>query len=112
MKSSEPTVIKNEPSTGSKKRYRNEFTQAFQELDSGLSGGASKIAKAIQEGLYNYSENRDKSAREKRDGALRDLLKNQSKALRKALPIAAEARSEILDAISDMRIVLRALRRW
>src|SRR5688572_24156829 len=84
-----PIVI--ETKKRKKKKYSKGPSRAFQELEAGLTKSARKIAKAVREGLDKYSEERDESARNKRDGALRDILKNQSKALRTALPLAAEA---------------------
>jgi hypothetical protein len=94
-----------------KKKYSSGPSRAFQELESGLTKSARKVAKAVREGLDTYEEGRDRSAEEKKDGALRDMLRNQSKALRRGLPIAAEAPADFLDAVADMRLVRRFLKR-
>jgi len=87
-----------------KKKYSNTATRSLQELDEGLTKTAQKIAKAVQEGLDSYDHHRKESS-EKKDGALHFVIENHSKALRKALPIAAEAPSDLLDAIADMKVV-------
>jgi len=79
-------------------------TRSIQELDEGLTKTAQKITKAVQEGLDSYASARKESS-SKKDGAFHDVLQNHSKALRKALPIAAEAPADLLDAIADMKVV-------
>jgi hypothetical protein len=93
-----------------KKKYSSTYAQSLQELESGLTKGARRIAKAVQEGLDEYAERNEESASRKRDGALRDLLRNHSKALRKALPIAAKAPADVLDAVADLKPVRRLFR--
>jgi uncharacterized protein YdaT len=87
-----------------KKKYSNSGNRALQEFDEGLTKTAQKISKAVQEGLDTYASAR-KASSEKKDGAFHDLLENHSKALRKALPIAAEAPADLLDSIADMKVV-------
>jgi uncharacterized protein YdaT len=87
-----------------KKKYSNSATRSIQELDEGLTKTAQKITKAVQEGLDSYASARKESS-SKKDGAFHDVLQNHSKALRKALPIAAEAPADLLDAIADMKVV-------
>lgn len=94
-----------------KKRYSSSGTRSFQELESGLSKSARKIAKAVNEGLETYLDERKSSSFAKKDGAFRDILYNQSKALRKALPIAAEAPADLLESIADMKSVKSAFKR-
>jgi hypothetical protein len=100
-----PAPIVVETKKRKKKRYSNTGVRSLQELESGISKSARKVAKAVQEGLETYIEERDDSASAKKDGAFRDLLRNQSKALRKALPLAAEAPADLLDSIADMKVV-------
>jgi hypothetical protein len=90
-----------------KKKYSTGLSRVVQELESGMNKGARKVAKAVRKGLGEYKDRRDDSAGKKKDGALRDLLRNQSKALRKGLPIAAKAPAEILDAVADLKPVRR-----
>ncbi|MDB6038988.1 MAG: hypothetical protein JWM99_2829 [Verrucomicrobiales bacterium] len=88
-----------------KRKYSRGPLRALQELEKGLSSSARKLADAVQKGIEEYEDARDKSSTNKKDGALRDMLRNQSKALRIALPIAAEAPSDLLDSIADMKVV-------
>jgi|ERR1017187_771531 hypothetical protein len=88
-----------------KKKFSNTGLRSLQEFEEALTKSAHKINKAVQQGLDSYEAARKESASAKKDGAFHDLLRNQSKALRKALPIAAEAPSDLLDAIADMKVV-------
>jgi len=88
-----------------KKKYSRGFLRSIQEFEGGMSKSARKVIKAVRDGMEAYEDSRDESASAKKDGAIRDLLKNQSKALRVALPIAAEAPADFLDAIADMKVV-------
>ncbi len=88
-----------------KKKYSRGLLRSFQEFESGMTKSARKIVKAVREGLDAYEDARDASAEKKKDGAIKDLLRNQSKALRTALPIAAEAPADLLETIADMKIV-------
>ncbi len=88
-----------------KKKYSNIVLRTVQELDTGLMKGARKVAEAVTLGLDEYELRRADSAAKKQDGGLRDMLRNQSKALRKSLPVAAEAPSDFLDAVADLKLV-------
>jgi len=88
-----------------KKKFSNTAARTLQEFEDGMTKSAQKISKAVQQGLDAYEAARKESAASKKDGAFRDYLHNQSKALRKALPLAAEAPSDLLDAIADMKVV-------
>lgn len=95
-----------------KKKYSNDKgIRTLQELEEGLAKSARKVAKSVQIALDTYLDSREASADAKKDGALRDLIRNQSKALRKALPIAAEAPADFLDAVAGMKSVRDVLDR-
>jgi Family of unknown function (DUF6312) len=89
-----------------KKKYSRNL-RTIQELETGLTDSARRIAKAAKDGLDAYIDERDKSAKNRRDGAIRDLLRNQSKGLRKALSVAAEVPADIMDTIADLKVVRR-----
>src|SRR5579872_2707753 len=93
------------------KKFSNDFTRAAQELEGGLTKSSRKVAKAVREALDEYESRRDESAEKEEDGVLRDWLRNGSKALRKGLPIAAEAPSDFLDTVADMKAVRKFWRK-
>ena len=49
------------------------------------------LAEGVARTFSEYSERSDKSARKKRDGALRDGIKNWTKALSKGMRVAGDA---------------------
>lgn len=102
ISSTAPIVIERKKK---KRKYSRGPLRSLQELEQGLTSGARKLVKAVQKGLDEYEEARDESAGSKKDGALRDLLRNHSRALRVALPIAAEAPSDFLDTVANMKAV-------
>lgn len=108
-----PIVIelKKKKKEKNKKTYSNRASRSYQELEAGVTKSARRVAKAVREALNVYEEAREESALKKKDGALKDMLRNQSKALREGLPIAAEAPADFLDAVADMKVVRRFLDR-
>jgi hypothetical protein len=94
-----------------KKAFSSSFMRSAQELEGGLTKSSRKVARAVRDALDEYEARRDESADEKKDGAFRDMLHNTSKALRKGLPIAAEAPSDFLDAVADMKAVRKFWRK-
>ena len=102
---STPIVVKPKK----KKKYSRNL-RTIQELEKGWTDSARRVAKAVKEGFDTYTDDRDKSAKKRRDGAMRDLLRNQSKAVRKTLSIAAEVPADIMDTIADLKVVRRLTR--
>jgi len=100
-----PEIVESEEKK--KKKYSSGLSRTVSEVESGVTKSARKLAKAVREGLDDYQERRDESSKKEKDGVLRDFLRNQSKSLRKGLPIAAEAPLEILDAVVDLKVVRR-----
>jgi hypothetical protein len=90
-----------------KKKKYSRHLRTVQELEKGGMDSARRVAKAVKEGFDTYIDERDKSAKKSKDGALRDLLRNQSKAVRKTLSIAAEVPADIMDTIADLKAVRR-----
>jgi len=105
------TPVAAESKEKKKKKYSSSLARTAQELESGLTKSARKVAKAVREGLDEYAVRSEESAGEKKDGVLRDHLRNQSKALRKALPIAAEVPADILDTVADLKVVRKMFRK-
>jgi uncharacterized protein YdaT len=92
------------PAKKHKKKHSNTALRSIHELDTGWNKAALKIAKGVQEGLETYVH-ASKASSEKKDSTLHEVIENHSKALRKALPIVAEAPADLLDSIADMKVV-------
>ena len=81
------------------KRWKN-----TQKIEKGVTKAARRISDAIAEGVQVFVERRDASASKKKDGALRDLNKNLSKAVRKTLRKGTKAPGDVLNAIAKVNL--------
>lgn len=81
-----------------RRRYSKKFKD-LQKLERGVSKAAHRVASSIEEGLRVWRQSSDKSARKKKDGALRDALKNFAKATGKQVRVASWAAVDLVDAI-------------
>jgi hypothetical protein len=78
--------------TGKKKKRRYSFgLGTVQHLERGVTRSLETVSKGVARTFSEYSERSGKSARSKRDGALRDGIENWTKALSKGMRIAGEA---------------------
>lgn len=102
IESDSPSVIVIDKNKKIKRKY-SKSKQAIQELEIGLTKANLRMAKAVYRGLQVWESERNASADKKRNGALRDAMKNGSKSLRKSLKIAAGVPSDYLDAIADLK---------
>jgi hypothetical protein len=93
-----------------KKRKKKKYTRGFKSLQKGevaVSKGVSRLARAVDEGIWNWRKNRTKSSRKKRDGAIRDALKNYGKAMSKFNRVAAKIPQDITDGWPRLRRMFR-----
>src|ERR1700689_5173797 len=95
-----PTVILQESirvksvSGGKKKKKKRRYSFGLgtvQHLERGVTRSLETVSKGVARTYSDYSERSDKSARRKRDGALRDGIENWTKALSKGMRIAGDA---------------------
>jgi hypothetical protein len=78
--------------TGKKKKRRYSFgLGTVQHLERGVTRSLETVSRGVARTFSEYSERSSKSARNKRDGALRDGIENWTKALSKGMRIAGEA---------------------
>lgn len=106
---SQGDVIEQEPlaviSVDKKKKDKKKYSKSkrdIQEFEVAVTKANLRIAKAVHRGLQVWEKERDASAEKKRDGALRDAIKNGSKSMRKSLQIAAVVPSQLLDATVEL----------
>lgn len=71
-------VVLESPKKKKKKKYTRN-TKAFQELAQGVSDATFRSSNALSTTAKNFAKRSKKSSRKKRDGLLRDLLRNTSK---------------------------------
>ena len=87
--------------TGKKKKRRYSFgLGTIQHLERGVTRSLETATKGVARTFSEYSERSDKSARKKRDGALRDGIENWTKALSKGMRVAGEAPYEFVKQVN------------
>jgi hypothetical protein len=114
-------VVLERRSKGKKRRYSKGLREV-QELEASLSRGARRAARAAQMGTGTYERARRRSARKRRDGAIRDFVPNMGEGLSESLREASKIPSEVADSfdtkstrrLTRRRIedVSRSLRAW
>jgi hypothetical protein len=78
--------------TGKKKKIRYSFgLGTIQHLERGATRGLETTSKGAARTFTEYSDRSDKSARRKRDGAIKDGIENWTKAISKGMRIAGDA---------------------
>ena len=86
---------------GKKKKRRYSFgLGTVQHLERGVARSLETVSKGVARTFSEYSERSDKSARKKRDGALRDGIENWTKALSKGMRIAGDAPYDFVKQIN------------
>src|SRR5262245_26223267 len=89
------------PTTRRKKRKVSRDLGAVQEAERAASKAAHRVAHAVEKGVAAYREERDRSARKKRDGALRDLAANAAHGVAETLREAAKAPADLAGALDS-----------
>jgi hypothetical protein len=75
-----------------------------QRLERGVAKASRRVGRAVYEGLDLYLERRDRSADKRRDGAIRDALKNWSKGWSKTLREASDAPYDVFKAFNTKAV--------
>ena len=87
-------------------RY-SEGLEDVQRLEKGLTRVTKRSARAFSKGIDTYEKERDRSAKEKKDGALEDFIDNSAKAASASMKEASEIPVDIADALSDRSYLKR-----
>lgn len=103
-----PVILERKRKGKNKKRYTS-GTKGLQRLTLGWSKAAYRSANAFAEGFDTFSKRSDKSARRRRDGLIRDSLRNASRGFADGLGELGRAPGEIARRISG-RAVWRTFR--
>lgn len=85
-------IIRKKPKKKKKKKYR--YTSSLknvQKAERGASRSARRVADAVAESYDVYYKRRNKSARKRKDGALRDFPENMTYAMSRGLRTASRA---------------------
>jgi hypothetical protein len=87
------------------KRYKN-----LQEFERQASKGVHRLVKSVEAGVREWRDATDRSARKRKDGALRDVLENSARAVGKQIRVASRAPQDAVRAVRALKIT-KALRR-
>ncbi len=102
-----PVVLK----TKKKKKYKySRGLRDIQRSSRGVAKVSLRLARSVIKGMDAYRKASDKSARKKRDGAIRDFGLNIAKGLGKSLRVSSRAPYDLARAM-DQRGSRRLLRR-
>jgi hypothetical protein len=92
-----------QPQEKRKKKYSRGLKTA-QRFERGLSKGAHRFARATETALATWRKYSDRSARKKRDGAIRDAPLNYAKAVSRAAPEAARVLVDLAKGLPRLRL--------
>jgi len=91
-----------------KKKYSREL-EPMQKFERSMSKAQRRVAKAVYEGLSTWDTKREKSARKKRDGAVKDIVKNMAEAQSRFLEVTAKVPEDLATPIVLTRKQMRRL---
>ncbi len=99
---SNPTVVVVDKGKKKKRRYTRGM-RTMQEFEMGATRATQQIGKAVAKGLSVYRKRRNKSSRNRRDGAIRDIIENVGKAMSRGLRSGSDAPYEFAKAVNSRR---------
>jgi hypothetical protein len=117
----EPIVLSLKKKRKRARRYSKEFKDV-QRIERHVTRASHRLARAVESGTADYRKNRNKSARKKKDGALRDFVTNSGLAMSRTLKDASQVPYDVSRAFdskrsqrqlrNQLRRISRTLRRW
>ncbi|MFC1936347.1 hypothetical protein ACFLYP_01625 [Chloroflexota bacterium] len=114
-------TLKKKKKKKGKRRY-SKGLEEMQRMERHLTRSTHRMASAAEKGISSYRKSSIKSARKKRDGAIRDFIPNSGTAVSRALEEASPIPYDIARAMDtpqnrkrlrrQLRAISRALRAW
>lgn len=92
-----------------KKKYSKRLKNV-QKSSEKISKASSRMANAVADGIDQYRNKRDKSARKKRDGAIKDFLPNFASGISKTLRKSSLVPVDLAKAVNTKRARKRVKR--
>lgn len=86
-----------------KKKYSRGLKDP-QKLERDASRAAERLADAVADGISEYRDSRDRSARRKRDGAIKDVVRNAGRGLSEALDTGSRVPSDLTRRATAKRL--------
>jgi len=100
-----PMILVREKS--GRKRSRKRYTRGakgFQQLALGISKAAFRVTNSVAKGLGTFARESNKSGRKRRDGIIRDSLRNASSGVSDGLTELGRAPGEVARRINSGRV--------
>lgn len=100
----QPIIYEKRTKKGKKKKKYSRGLKEPQREERRVSRAAERLAKAVVDGLSEYRDRRDKSARRKRDGAIKDAVRNAGRGLEEAISTAAKVPTDLTRGLKTRRL--------
>jgi len=114
-------TLKKKKSKKKRRRYSRGFAEA-QRIERHLTRSTHRMARSVEQGISTYRKRTSRSARNKRDGAIRDFIPNSGLAMSRAMKEVSPIPYDLARAMNtpdtrrflrnQLRSVSRTLRRW
>jgi hypothetical protein len=91
------------PEAPKEKRKYSRRMRGAQEIERGLSKAAASLGDAVAATFNTYKERSRESSFKKRDGAVKDALKNWTKAYSKGMKEASDAPYQFVKAVNSSK---------
>jgi hypothetical protein len=99
-----PRVMKLEKVRTSRTKRYSRGTKDFQRLALGLSKAAYRSTNSVAKALRTFADDSNRSARRRRDGIIRDALRNASNAFSDGVTELGKAPGEVARRVSSRRV--------
>jgi hypothetical protein len=86
-----------------KKRGSSRSSRRLEDIENRASKSLRRVSKAVDKGVKTYREQRDKSQRKRRDGALVDSYQNASVGIAEAVAQSSPALTDFAKALNTRR---------
>ena len=93
-----------------KKRRYSRGLREVQQLERSVSKVSARVARAVAKGMTTYRKRSDKSARKKRDGAIRDFAVNLAEGVGKTMRDLSRVPADLARGLNTKRVRRRVRR--
>jgi hypothetical protein len=101
----EEVVITSRVSTETRpKRKYSKNRRTVQEFERNASRAVHRFTRSLEAGVREWREATDRSARRRRDGAIRDALENYAKATGKQLRVMSRTPEDVVRAVRSLKL--------
>lgn len=95
--------IQPQPKQRRKRKYSKDL-RGVQKFERRASKALLRVTRSVDAGIREWRKQADRSARRRKDGALRDAPENLAKAVGKQLRVASRAPEDLVRAVRSLRI--------